>query len=38
MRRMLLNRELHRWTEMKLCEKELRDYSKKIKEENQEVA
>ena len=39
MRRMLLNRELYRWTEVKLYEKKLSDYAKKMgKGENQEVA
>ena len=38
-RRMLLTGETYRWTEVKLYEKKLNDYAKKIKRrENQEVA
>jgi transposase len=39
MRRMLLARELYRWTEAKLYQKKLSDYARKIKkEESQEAA
>ena len=39
MRRMLLAKEVYRWTEQKLYERKLKDYEKKIKKgDNQEVA